>query len=165
MSVLTIESLTEAAEDAASLGAALSVRRKGELFYDAILYTLLMERHGRFVRQWQLPLLVGQRRPKRIDYKERHKAGAVIEFAVRSRTGAELLPTANCSELRKLLRARTARIRFLVLLDPTKRDPHDKTRLRRQYVDVSLGKGMYNRLPIRVIYARKGDSFHFVWRP
>ncbi len=165
MSVLTIRSLTMAAQDAERLGSAFSTRRKGELFYDAILFALLTARHGRFARQWKLPVLANQSRPVRIDYKERHKKGAVIEFAVRSKTGTELLPSQNRSELRKLLRAGGARVRFLLLLDPSRRPAHSRTDTQNRFRAIRLGRGRLSRRPVRVVYARAGHSFHFVWHP
>ena len=165
MPYLTIRDLTEAAEGAIAIGRKYAVRRRGELFYDAILFAVLHERHGPIVRQWKLPLLCNQARAKRIDFKERRQRGAVVEFAVRARTGAELSASQNRSELRKLLRAKSARIRILLLLDPSARPALTSSALRQQYRRLNLGRGRFNRLAVRVVYVRPGFSFHFTWRP
>jgi len=159
----TIASLDKLGRDAIALGARYSVGKKGELFFDGIVFTLLSERHGRFVRQWKLPVLKNQKRAVRIDFKERHKNGAVIEFASRAKAGTELGATQNRSEIRKLLRASAARMRVLLLLDPSSRPPLQRSELAEEYQSLPLGKGRRNQFAIRVIYVRAGHGFNFVW--
>ena len=160
----TISSLKELGCYAIALGALYSVKKKGELFYDGFFFTLLRERHGKFVRQWKLPVLMNQKRAVRIDFKESHKNGAVFEFACRAKAGTELGAAQNRSEIRKLLRASAARMRVLILFDPCSRDPLPKKKVAKEYSALALGKGRRNRLPIRVIYVRPEHSFDFVWR-
>jgi hypothetical protein len=152
LTAFTISSLKDLGCEAIALGALYSVKKKGELFYDGFFFTLLRERHGKFVRQWKLPVLMNQKRAVRIDFKERHKNGAVLEFACRAKAGTELGGAQNRSEIRKLLRASAARTRVLVLLDPSSRAPLLRTKVANEYRALALGKGRRNRLAIRVIY-------------
>lgn len=161
---LTIEHLTRIAERAIVIRSGYTGLRRGELFLDAILNGLLDGRFGAVHRQDRLQLRKGQRRQQRIDFRIGGNSPVVIEIACRS-FGGELAPSQNRSELQKLTRHRMVATRYLLLLDPTKHSPLKKAVLQQLYRDWNPGPGRFDRLPVRVIYARSPQqSFNFLWR-
>lgn len=160
---ITCRDLTSLAEEAIKLGQKYSVRKKSELFFDPIVFTLLAERHGPAKRQIRLKLLSGQKRRQRIDFRLGGSAPVVIEMACRSH-GGELSPSYNRSELKKLTRQKKASTRYLLLMDPTKLRPLDKNSLLKDYKCWNPGPGQFPRLPVRVVYAKPDHSFDFLWR-
>jgi hypothetical protein len=161
---VTIALLQALAQDAMRIAATYSRPSKTEFFYDPIIFALLSERRfGRVKRQYDLPRLPRQKRRSRIDYYVGGNTPVLIELACRT-YGGELLPGCNGSELKKLIRKRKARTRFLLLLDPTKHPPHREKKLKGQYEGWRPGKGNFLKLPVRVVYVRRDHAFHFVWK-
>jgi hypothetical protein len=137
---------------------------KTEFFFDPIFFALLKERgFGRITRQYGLARLPRQQRMSRIDYYVGGYTPVLIELACRAQ-GGELMPKCNGSELRKLIRKAKARTRFLLLLDPTDHPAHKREKLKRQYDAWKPGKGNFMRLPVRVVYVRPDETFHFMWK-
>lgn len=161
---VTIELLREVAQDAMEIANRYSRRHKTEFFFDPIIFTLLTERgFGRVRRQYPLTRLPSQQRVSRVDYYVGGYNPVLIELACRTQ-GGELMPRANASELKKLIRKRKARTRFLLLIDPTKRRPHKREKLKAQYKAWKPGKGNFLQLPVRVIYVRPDEAYHFKWK-
>ena len=161
---VTIDILQELAQDAMEIASKYSRPHKTEFFFDPIIFALLQERgFGRVTRQYPLPRLPSQQRASRIDYYVGGYTPVLIELACRAQ-GAELMAGANASELKKLIRKRKERTRFLLLIDPTKHPPHKEEKLKARYDAWKPGKGNFLRLPVRVIYVRPDKAYHFMWK-
>ena len=156
-------SLVEIGETVLSMAESYSIKKKGEFFYDALLYGVLHERFPSVGRQLKLKKRPGQKRSQRIDFRVGGTNPTVIELAHGSRR-AGLTPSRNRSELEKLCRHHKAQTRFLLLLDPTKLPPFRPTELKGLYRGWSPGPGRFARLPVTVIYVRTGHSFAFTWK-
>jgi hypothetical protein len=160
---VTIELLKELAQDAMDVASKYSRKHKTEFFFDPIIFALLKERFGPVRRQYWLPLLPSQKRASRVDYFVGGNTPVLIELACRTR-GGELMPRCNGPELKKLIRRRRARTRFLLLIDPTRHPPHKEEVLKTCYHRWKPGKGNFLRLPVRVMYVRRDQMYHFVWK-
>jgi len=164
MSKVTIRDLISLGEELVELSHLYKIRNKGELFFDAIMHALLTSRRrGRIERQFKLPLRPGQRRRQRLDFRIGGTAPVVIELACRRHPG-QLSPSQNRSELNKLTRFRQATTRFLLLVDASAYTPANSDSMIKRYRSWNSGAGRFNRLPVRLVYARPGYSFHFLWR-
>ena len=160
---VTIELLQELARDAMEIASKYSRRHKTEFFFDPIIFALLKERgFGRVRRQYPLARLPNQQRVSRIDNYVGGYTPVLIELACRAQ-GGELMARPNGSELKKLIRKRKARTRFLLLIDPTNHPPHTQEKLKARYRAWKPGRGNFLRLPVRVIYVRPEQPYHFKW--
>ena len=160
---VTIELLTQLARDAMAIASKYSRKHKTEFFFDPIVFALLKERFGPAKWQVWLALLASQKRVTRIDYSVGGNTPVVIELACRTR-GGELMARQNGTELRKLIRRRKARTRFLLLIDPTRHLAHKENTLKSCYEKWKPGKGNFLRLSVRVIYVRPDLTYHFMWK-
>lgn len=142
-----------------------AVKKKGEFFYDTLLYGLLRAKYPNVSRQVKLRLRPGQERAQRIDFRLGGSNPTAIELAHGTKRGG-LRPSSNASELQKLCRQRKARTRFLLLLDTAERiEPFTRQELTAEYRAWLPGRGRFERWPVQVVYARlNGDSFVFQWK-
>lgn len=159
----TIADLTELGERVILLAQEYKIRKRGEMFYDALLFSMLSVAYPSVERQHPLKKRPGQKRSQRIDFRLGGANPVVVELACRSRRSF-LHPSGNRSELQKLTRQRRAKTRFLLLLDPSRFPALTQTRLIDSYRSWNPGSGRFERLPVRVLYVRPGHSFDFVWR-
>lgn len=138
-----------------------SLKGRGELGADLILYGLLQGRFGHMTRQH--PVKLG-----RIDFRYGTSAPVVIELVHRGRRDprAKLLASQNRSEIRKLTRvtSTTARTRILLLVDRSS-DSIPRRNLKPSYDTSNAGRGRFKRHSIRVIYVSRTDSYNFIWKP
>jgi hypothetical protein len=135
-----------------------------EMLLDPILFGYLTGRVGSITRQHHVRT-VGDRRPKRIDFRIGSSNPVLIEFAVRPPTGGgQLNGSQNRSELLKLCKVpnSVSRRRVLLLID-LYRDPILKNDLKATYDIQHSGKGRFTRHPVRVIYVHRRLEYDFKW--
>jgi hypothetical protein len=160
----TCRDIIDLGETVREMAQAYSIKRKGEFFYDALLFGLLRARYPNASRQLKLRMRPGQARAQRIDFRLGGTNPTVIELAHGSRRMG-LGPSSNRSELQKLCRQRKARTRFLLLSDTSDKLPAvNKEDLQSRYKAWNPGRGRFDRLTVQVIYARRDHSFVFPWK-
>ena len=136
------------------------VAGQGELGADRLFYGLLQGQFGNITRQHAVAA-------GRIDFRYGTTNPVVIELVLRSShdSRAQLYARTNRSELSKLTRVRSARMRVLLLLDRS-RDPIAQDILRANYRNEHAGRGNFARHSVRVIYVHQnGAAYHFSWNP
>jgi len=157
---VNIQQITECAEELLEMVTHYkSLKRRGELGADLLLYGLLQGRFGHMTRQH--PVKLG-----RIDFRYGASAPVVIELVHRGRRDprAGLFASQNRSEIRKLTRVTntTARTRILLLIDRSS-DSIPRRNLKPSYDATNAGRGRFTRHSIRVIYVSRTNSYNFIW--
>ena len=160
--MITIKELLDSTKLVVKLAADYKGAPRREMRLDGLLYGVL---HSKYRVRRQHHVRSRNGRPKRIDFRQPGRNPVVIEFAVRThQTRRELNGSQNQPELHKLMRQNAASARYLLLLDLA-RESLDKDDLKGTYTTVPGLRGRGPRKSVRIIYAHRTGTYHFLWQP
>lgn len=163
---MNVEKLKALGQRLACLAADYSRGPKREMLLDPALYAFLISTGRKVKRQWHADL-PGYDRPPRIDFRIGGSNAVLLEFAVRPPGGgSNLHGSQNESELRKLTRFgnKTAKLRALLLIDLSPW-PITREKLKATYDKVHVGRGNFDRNPVKIVYAHAEFTYAFKWSP
>ncbi len=142
-------------------------KRLTEQDANLLVYGFLSARLADVRREWRI-CVAGRKHPLRIDFRIGGTNPAVVEFALRPKTGhgTALSVASNVDELKKLGRVSStkARWRYLLLID-LRSKPLVRAHLKGSYDAANLGVGRFPRESVRVIYAHRTDVYDFLFSP
>jgi hypothetical protein len=163
--MITIGELTDAGRRTIELARQYRQVHHRESALLGMIHGYLDARFGSIDREHAI-YIGGSSHPKRIDFRQSTLNSVVMEVAMRTRDhGNELYGSTNRSELRKLARVASASMRYLLLLDMSGDDPHERSALKETYDGENAGPGKFARKSVRIVYVHPDAEYDFIWRP